>query len=227
MMTGLRRNCFSPYLGCSPSPAVAGMTERGPGQDRRKFKRLKKRLSVQFGPGELAHSGYTQEVSEGGLCLHAGVLYPPNTVLLLQIEYAEGTVTTRGVVRWVKDLPPAFKRSLRGGMGIEFLQPAGARLAAAAAESPSTMTSRPAPRQAGVPPGASEQDLENGSTSRRQVSTMGGNTFEILQTEYLGAWYVRIFQLPHSDGSAEAVFREAFWSRETARAAVKGFLKGQ
>ena len=42
------------------------------------------------------------------------------------------------------------------------------------------------------------------------MSTAGGNTYEVLFTEYRGAFYARLFQLPRSMGSAEAVFRAAF-----------------
>lgn len=183
------------------------------------------RLQVRFGPGDLAHSGYTQDVSESGVYLQASVIYPPNTILVLQIEYAEGPATARGIVRWSKDLPPAFKRSLRAGMGVEFLEAKGirarARRAEAAPETPIQRTPR-----AGVPPDVAEPELENGVAHRRQVSTHGGDTFEVLLTEYRGGWYVRVFQLPRTDGSSEAAFRQGFWTREEADSAVKAFLRG-
>src|SRR5258705_11764119 len=97
------------------------MSDRRVGVDRRRHERDKKRYKVQFGPGDLAHSGYSVDFSESGLYLQAGFIYPPGTVLVLQIDFPDGPWTTRGVVRWSKDLPPVFKRSLRGGMGLEFL----------------------------------------------------------------------------------------------------------
>jgi len=189
--------------------------------ERRRHPRLRKRLAVRFGPGDLAHSGYTEDVSDSGIHLRTTVIYPPNTVLVLQIEYPDKAVTTRGVVRWSKDLPPAFRRNMRGAMGVEFgtTATAGARVTSQPGPSP-----RPAPER-GVPPGVTEAELGGGSTARRQVSTAGGNTYEVLLTEYRGAFYVRLFQLPRSDGSAEAVVRAAFWKREEADAAVKAFLK--
>jgi PilZ domain-containing protein len=201
------------------------MTERRTGRDRRRHEREKKRFKVEFGPGDLAHSGYSADFSESGLYLQAGVIYPPGTVLALQIEFPEGPWKTRGVVRWSKDLPPAFKRSLRGGMGLEFLA-GSARVSATPGE---TSASRPPGRStpASPPPDVGETELGSGPTRRRQISTMGGNTFEIRQTEYRGACYVRIFQLPLSDGSSEAAFRGAYWSVEAADAAVKEFLKGR
>jgi hypothetical protein len=181
-------------------------------------------LQVRFGPGDLAHAGYTQDVSESGIYLQAGIIYPPNTVLVLQIEYPDGALTVRAVVRWARDLPPAFKRSLRGGMGLEFVDAVAARAAVA----PQPEAAPPArPRKKGIPSEAAEYELEALPTRRRQVSTMAGNTFEVRETERGGAIYIRIFQLPLTDGSHEAAFREAFWTRQEADTAVRAFLKSR
>lgn len=201
------------------------MSERK-GAERRRHSRTRKRYSVRFGPGDLAHNGYTQDVSEGGLYLLANVIYAPNTVLLLQIEYPEKTLTLRGIVRWSKDLPPAFRRNLRGGMGVEFTA-AGTKATAHQASRPPAVTPSVGGQRddSGPPPEVEEKHLGGGATRRRQVSTAAGNTFEVLQTEYRGAFYVRVFQLPRSDGSAEAVYRQGFWKKEEAEAAVRAFLK--
>ena len=46
------------------------MTEdRRKRRDRRRYSRKKKRLSVRFGPGDLAHTGYTGDVSDEGKSL--------------------------------------------------------------------------------------------------------------------------------------------------------------
>lgn len=201
------------------------MTDRRTGRERRKHAREKQRFKVQFGPGDLAHSGYSVDISEGGLYLQAGFIYPPGTVLVLQIDLPEGPWTTRGVVRWSKDLPPAFKRSLRCGMGLEFLAGTTGRSATPGAPTPLRPPKPAAPIS--PPPEVGEAELGSGSTRRRQISTLAGNTFEVRQTDYRGACYVRIFQLPLTDGSSEAVFRGAFWSLEAAEAAVREFLKGR
>ncbi|HEV8376508.1 MAG TPA: PilZ domain-containing protein, partial [Candidatus Polarisedimenticolia bacterium] len=80
------------------------------GSERRRHPRTRKRYSVRFGPGDLAHTGYTQDVSETGIYIQANVIYPPNTLLVIQIDYPEKTASIRGLVRWSKDLPPAFRR---------------------------------------------------------------------------------------------------------------------
>ena len=192
--------------------------------EKRRHARSRKRIQVRFGPGDLAHNGYTVDISEGGLHLWSTVTYPPNSVLVLQIAYPEKTETVRGIVRWSKDLPPAFRRGLKGGMGIEFSTAVGKRTTVRAEDaSPATPRARIAP--VGSPPEATEEELGGGATRRRQVSTRAGNTYEVLQTEFRGAHYVRMFQLPLSEGSAEALLRLAFWTKEEAEAAVKAFLK--
>jgi hypothetical protein len=195
--------------------------------ERRRHSRSRKRYAVRFGPGDLAHSGYTQDISESGLYLLANVTYPPNSVLVMQIEYPEKTITLRGIVRWSKDLPPAFRRNMRGGMGVEFSTPAAKEDSAHAFRRPAgSLAVAPVSAPSGQPPEVEERNLGGGATRRRQVSTAAGNTFEVLQTEYRGAFYVRVYQLPRTDGSAEAIFRQSFWKKEEAEAAVKAFLKG-
>lgn len=201
----------------------AALSERK-GADRRRHPRVKKRLTVRFGLGDLAHTGYSQDVSESGLYLQANMTFPPRTVLQLQIDYPEKTLTLRGIVRWSKELPPAFKRNLKGGMGVEFTAAGDTRAAVKPAESPSgAAPSHPA--STGSPVEASEKELGGGTTKHRQVSTHGGRTFEVLQTEFRGAIYVRIYPLPRTDGSAEALFSQAFWKREEAEAAIRAFLR--
>ena len=199
------------------------MTGSERGRERRRHARVKTRMQVRFGPGDLAHSGYSQDISASGLYLQAGVIYSPGTILLLQIEYPDGAVTKRGAIRWSRDLPPAFKRNLRCGMGVEFLETARAEKASEPAR---TAEPPPKPRShKGAPAEMSDEDLQRWPARRRQVSTLSGNTFEVHETEHHGAVYVRIFQLPLTDGSHEAAFREAFWTQDEANAAVKAFLK--
>jgi len=181
------------------------------------------RLRVRFGSGELDQTGYSQDISARGLSLQAEVRYNPGTVLLLEIDYPDGALTKRGIIRWSREIPLSFRRNLRCGMGVEFLETARAERGSEAAQAPAP--SAPPRQRKGAPPDVSDEDLARWPARRRQVSTLSGNTFEVHETDHRGALYVRIFQLPLTDGSHEAAFREAFWTREEANAAVKAFLK--
>jgi len=196
------------------------------GRERRRHIREKKRLQVRFGPGDLAHAGQTQDISESSLCLQAAMTYPPKTILVLQIEYPEGAMTVHGIVRWSRDLPPAFRQKLRGIMGVEFIDDSRpGRPSEAAGKTEPAPPIRPVKQRRGAPADAADTDLVRYPARRRQLSTRLGNTFEVREIRHGGATHVRIFQLPLTDGSHEAVFREAFWTQEEADEAIKAFLK--
>jgi hypothetical protein len=110
----------------SPSSVVregGGLALRVLGKDRRKKTRPRRRVAVRYGPREARHFGYTSEYDEKGLFLQGKTLYPPDTVLQILIEMPGGvTRALRGRVCWIKDVPEAFRRTLRGGMGIELIE---------------------------------------------------------------------------------------------------------
>jgi Tfp pilus assembly protein PilZ len=89
--------------------------------ERRRIDRSRRRISVRYGEEKAQFLGYTQEMGEGGLFLQGNQLYPPGTVLSLAMDLPDGPKSASGIVRWVKEVPPAFRRSMRGGMGIELL----------------------------------------------------------------------------------------------------------
>ena len=89
--------------------------------DRRRRGRTRRRVEVRYGEGPTRHLGYTLELGEKGLFLQGNHLYPPGALINIDIELQDGTRALRGVVRWVKEVAPAFRRSLRGGMGIELV----------------------------------------------------------------------------------------------------------
>jgi PilZ domain-containing protein len=205
------------------------------GVERRRHARVNKRYTVRFGLGDLPHSGYAQDFSASGLHLRSGITFPPRTVLHLQIEYPGKTLLVRGMVRWSKGAPSTSKRNFGGGMGVEFVAADLAKIPLGilqpisdSAESKPASSAPPGPANpasSGHPPEANEKDFREEATRHRQVSTRSGKTFEVLQTEYRGAIHVRIYQLPRTDGSAEALFRQAYWQKEEAEAAIKAFLR--
>ena len=89
--------------------------------ERRHIDRRRARVPVRYGPEKPQHLGYTSDCGVKGLFLQGNQLFPPDTELRLELDLPEGPRTVRGIVRWVKDVPPAFRRSTRGGMGIEIL----------------------------------------------------------------------------------------------------------
>jgi len=92
-------------------------------KERRESTRNRRRTAVRYGTDDVRHLGFTSDFGKEGLFLQGNALYPPNTLLHLQVEMPGGaTRTLRGRVRWVKNIPLAFRRTLRGGMGIELIE---------------------------------------------------------------------------------------------------------
>jgi hypothetical protein len=90
-------------------------------REKRSTDRRRRRVPVRYGLEKAQFLGYTSDLGEKGLFLQANHLFYPGTVLRLEIVQEDGERTLRGIVRWVKEVPPAFRRSLRGGMGIELI----------------------------------------------------------------------------------------------------------
>lgn len=89
--------------------------------DRRKIDRARRRISVRYGDDKATFLGYTLEMGDKGMFLQGNQLFPPGTLLNLELESPQGPVSARGIVRWVKEVPAVFRRSMRGGMGIELM----------------------------------------------------------------------------------------------------------
>jgi hypothetical protein len=90
-------------------------------REKRVRDRSRRRISVRYGPEGARHLGYTSDLGESGLFLQGNTLYPPGSVLHLSLDLQGGTWVVHGVVRWVKEVPQAFRKTLRGGMGIELV----------------------------------------------------------------------------------------------------------
>jgi Tfp pilus assembly protein PilZ len=90
--------------------------------ERRKRDRKRQRIPVRYGPESGLHLGFTTDFGGAGLFLQGNILYPPGTVLQLTLDLPEGPRMLRGKVQWVKQVPPAFRRSLRGGMGVKLVE---------------------------------------------------------------------------------------------------------
>lgn len=97
------------------------MARRTGSFERRSLARERRRVLVRYGPQQGEHLGFTTDLGEKGLFLQGNHLFPPQTRLRLEIGSPEAGRIFQGVVRWVKQVPPAFRRSLRGGMGIQIL----------------------------------------------------------------------------------------------------------
>lgn len=104
--------------------------------EKRRFRRVKRRLRVNYGERDFSRSGLTGDVSEGGMFIVANSLEPLDTRLHLQVIIDPQNVAyLEAVVAWHKDIPPELRGSgEKRGFGVRFLTPS--ELMAAALRQP-------------------------------------------------------------------------------------------
>lgn len=116
-------------------------------KERRAQKRFKRRFMVRYGEKELAHSGFTADISSGGAFIVAP--YRPaldSYVHLHLFKDKENSVYLETTVRRHKIVPPELRTLEKGGFGVRFRRPdevlagilfeSGARLEVAYASQP-------------------------------------------------------------------------------------------
>ena len=91
-----------------------------PGIDRRIAPRAELDVGVGFYSDTNFYTGFTEDVSEGGLFVATHVLEPIGTVLKLTFTLPGGPqIIAVGVVRWVRD-PRNHDADTAPGMGVQF-----------------------------------------------------------------------------------------------------------
>lgn len=93
--------------------------------ERRRFKRFSKRYTVRFGEKDLTFSGFTVDISSGGLFIVSAQLPPLDTRLLVQVLLDEKRppVFLVGVVQRHKMVPPELRTLAKNGFGFRVLRP--------------------------------------------------------------------------------------------------------
>lgn len=89
--------------------------------DKRNLNRYKKRLSVRFGADAPSQLAFSEDVSDHGLFIKTGKVYPLGTVLQIEITLPDDEyVFFEGMVRWSKKLPPQLiHKAQKAGLGIK------------------------------------------------------------------------------------------------------------
>lgn len=84
------------------------------------------RLPVKFwrrGEDDKSTSGYSLNVSPGGMFVATYRPLPPNALVEMEISHQERVVRTFGRVVHAARFPAEFQRIFKSGMGVRFLQP--------------------------------------------------------------------------------------------------------
>lgn len=94
-------------------------------KDKRKHRRSRRRLRVNFGVQDFSRAGFTADISEGGIFIVSSTLEPLDTRLHIQLFLEPSVVAYfEGVVTWHHATPPALQAAARRGFGVRFLPPA-------------------------------------------------------------------------------------------------------
>jgi len=92
-------------------------------------RRARKRLEVRYGLDEPRYIGYSGNLSKTGIMVRAVHVFPPGSVLNLDLKLPGGSVRARGEVIWAREGPPQWVMTGRIGMGITFIEPPAELLA--------------------------------------------------------------------------------------------------
>lgn len=93
--------------------------------EKRIIKRRLKRLSLMFGPDKPAHLGFTIDISDTGIFLKAVKVYPPGTILNVEISIPDdgGVAEFQGQVMWAKAVPANLIHIVKkAGMGVRIIK---------------------------------------------------------------------------------------------------------
>lgn len=83
-------------------------------------KRHLKRFSVKFGVqnNELKR-GFTDDLNHGGFFIRSATVFPPGSLIHVEITHPEGLIVLCGQVRWAKAVPANFIHKMKGGVGVK------------------------------------------------------------------------------------------------------------
>ena len=85
--------------------------------------RQRKRVEVRFGLDKPQHIGYSGNLSTAGLMVRTTKVFPPGTVLAMELKLSEGIYALEGMVIWARSGDVQWLQSGRIGMGVMFVNP--------------------------------------------------------------------------------------------------------
>jgi hypothetical protein len=78
---------------------------------------------VKFGPEGPDRTAFTGNLSENGILLKTNHVFPPGTVLQLEVKREEGDLPMVGRVVWVKKVPVRLAQVMTSSMGLYITDP--------------------------------------------------------------------------------------------------------
>lgn len=92
--------------------------------EKRNLNRYRKRLSVRFGVQEPNQLAFSEDVSDHGLFIKTGKVFPLGTILQIELLLPDDEhVFLEGMVRWSKKVPPQLISKVnKAGLGIKIMK---------------------------------------------------------------------------------------------------------
>jgi PilZ domain len=87
---------------------------------RQSTKRAHRRVEVRYGPQGPQHIGYSGNVSRTGIMIRAIRVFPPGTVLSLELKFPDSIFKVCGEVVWAREGSVQLLSTGRVGMGVTF-----------------------------------------------------------------------------------------------------------
>lgn len=84
-------------------------------------RRIRRRFEIKYGPEKPQFTGYSANVSRTGVMLRALRVFPPGTILHVQVKTPEGCLNLRGKVKWAREGSVQMLATGRVGMGIKWI----------------------------------------------------------------------------------------------------------
>lgn len=85
--------------------------------------RQRKRVEVRFGLDKPQHVGFSGNLSTAGLMVRTTRVFPPGTVLAMELKLPGGIYRLEGVVIWARAGSVQWLQTGRIGMGVMFVNP--------------------------------------------------------------------------------------------------------
>ena len=85
--------------------------------------RPRKRVEVRFGPDKPQYVGFSGNLSTAGLMIRTTKVFPPGTVLAMELKLPAGIDRLEGVVIWARSGDVQWLQFGRIGMGVMFVNP--------------------------------------------------------------------------------------------------------
>ena len=87
-------------------------------RDERRHRRLRVRFSAVNAPEEV-RTGFTEDVTARGLFIQCGVVLPPRTHIVMELDVDGRPIRVTGRVVWAKRAPSGLAGNKRHGMGVK------------------------------------------------------------------------------------------------------------